>query len=93
MSQILAARSRSVWMTFLVASVTTMPAANVTRLPPVSCEKGSWSVSPISALTLRIVDAKEFGADVDHRGAGAADVGVAGDDDDVAILGDVDGGG
>src|SRR5262249_28334754 len=38
--QILAARSRSVWITCSVALVTTSAEAKVTRLPPVSAAKG-----------------------------------------------------
>ena len=37
-----------------------------------------------------IVDAKQLGADVGDRRARAADIGMAGGDDDVAVLGDVD---
>ena len=88
--QILAARSRRVWMTCSVAFVTTRAAAKVTRLPPVSAANGMELVSPISACTLAIVDAQQLRGDVHHRGARAADVGMAGHDDDGAVLVDVD---
>jgi len=37
-----------------------------------------------------VVDAEQLGADVGDRGARAADIRMAGGDDDVAVLGDVD---
>jgi hypothetical protein len=37
-----------------------------------------------------VIDAEQLGADVGDRGARAADVGMTGGDDDIAVLGDVD---
>ena len=53
MSQILAARSRSVVMIFSADCVTTIAEANNTRLPPVRFEKPTVAVSPIRTETRR----------------------------------------
>ena len=50
-SHIIAARSRSDFITFSVESVTAMPEANNTRLPPVRLLYPIVAVSPISTDT------------------------------------------
>ena len=52
-SQIFAARSRKVWITFSADCVTTIAEANSTRLPPVRLEKPMVAVSPIRTETRR----------------------------------------
>ena len=88
-SQVCAARRFRSSTTFSAACTTAMPVAKVTRLPPVEPEKPMEVVSATVARTRSIGKAEHFGRHHRHRGARAADVRVAGDDGDAAVLVDV----
>lgn len=71
---LLAARCRKVSITCSVALVTTIAAANVTRLPPVRAGKRNGIGIADQSLHPTVVDTQQLRGDIDHGGTRAADI-------------------